>query len=124
MPRAYVAWRAGTTNRVVVPPRQTGNRFLGSLGGLQIPALVSASSIQIVYALTLYCDCNAAQALIRTYFRRHTVETRCARLHLHGKVKFTIFKYTLKNFIFISPFIYILHSIFVIIVHKKFLLTF
>ncbi len=28
---AYVAWRAGTTNRVAVPSRQAGNRFLASL---------------------------------------------------------------------------------------------
>ncbi len=27
---AYVAWRAGTSNRVVVLVRQAGNRFLGS----------------------------------------------------------------------------------------------
>jgi hypothetical protein len=26
---AYVAWRAGTTNRVVAPAHQAGNRFLG-----------------------------------------------------------------------------------------------
>jgi hypothetical protein len=32
---AYVAWRAGTSNRVVVPARQAGNRFLGSLKGRQ-----------------------------------------------------------------------------------------
>jgi hypothetical protein len=38
---AYVAWRAGTINRVVVPARQAGNRFLGSLQGLQIRALDS-----------------------------------------------------------------------------------
>ncbi len=31
------AWRAGTTNKVVVPVRQAGNRFLGSLKGLQTP---------------------------------------------------------------------------------------
>ncbi len=30
IPRACVAWRAGTTNRVVVPAHQAGNRFLGS----------------------------------------------------------------------------------------------
>jgi hypothetical protein len=36
--QAYVAWRAGTTSRVVVPARQAGNRFLGSLKGLQIRA--------------------------------------------------------------------------------------
>ncbi len=35
---AYVVWRAGTKNRVVVPARQAGNRFLVSLKGLQIPA--------------------------------------------------------------------------------------
>jgi hypothetical protein len=36
---ACVAWRAGTTNRVVVAARQAGNRFLGSLKGLQIRSL-------------------------------------------------------------------------------------
>jgi hypothetical protein len=36
---AYVVWRAGMTNRVVVPARQAGNRFSGSLKGLQIRAL-------------------------------------------------------------------------------------
>jgi hypothetical protein len=39
---AYVAWRAGTTNRVGVPARQARNRFLGSLKGLQIRALESS----------------------------------------------------------------------------------
>ncbi len=35
-----IAWRAGTTNRVVVPaPRLHGNRFMGSLKDLQIRAL-------------------------------------------------------------------------------------
>jgi hypothetical protein len=38
---AYVACRVGTTNRVVVPARQAGNRFLGSLKGLQIRALAT-----------------------------------------------------------------------------------
>ncbi len=37
---AYIAWRAGTTNRVVVPARQPENRFLGSSKGLQVRALV------------------------------------------------------------------------------------
>ncbi len=41
IPPAYVAWRAGTTNRVVAPSRQAGNRFLGSLKGLQIRAQAS-----------------------------------------------------------------------------------
>ncbi len=35
IPSAYVAWRASTTNRVVVPTHQAGNRFLGSLKGLK-----------------------------------------------------------------------------------------
>jgi hypothetical protein len=38
IPPAYVAWRAGC-RRVVVPARHAGNRFLGSLKGLQIRAL-------------------------------------------------------------------------------------
>jgi hypothetical protein len=44
IPPAYVAWRTGSTNRVVelvVPARRAGNRFLGSLQGLQIRALQS-----------------------------------------------------------------------------------
>ncbi len=40
IPPAYVAWRAGKTNRLVVPARQAGHRFLGSLKGLQIRAQV------------------------------------------------------------------------------------
>ncbi len=45
IPSAYVAWRAGTTNRVAVPPaRKAGNRFLGSLKGLQIRFLGSSHS--------------------------------------------------------------------------------
>jgi hypothetical protein len=39
MQLAYVAWRASTSTRVVVPARQAENRFLGSLKGLQIRAL-------------------------------------------------------------------------------------
>ena len=38
-PPSYVAWRAGTTNRVVIQARQAGNQFMGSLKGLQIRAL-------------------------------------------------------------------------------------
>jgi hypothetical protein len=35
----YAAWRAGTSNRVVIPAHQAGHRFLSSLKGLQIRAL-------------------------------------------------------------------------------------
>ncbi len=38
IPPAFVAWRAGTTNRAAVPARQAGNRFSGSFTGLQIRA--------------------------------------------------------------------------------------
>jgi hypothetical protein len=38
IPPAYVAWRACTSNMVVAPTRQAGNRILGSLKGLQIRA--------------------------------------------------------------------------------------
>ncbi len=38
IPPAYVAWRACTSNMVVAPARQAGNRILGSLKGLQIRA--------------------------------------------------------------------------------------
>ncbi len=41
IPPAYVDWRAGTEHRVVVPARQVENRFLGSLKGLQIRALLT-----------------------------------------------------------------------------------
>jgi hypothetical protein len=41
---ACVVWRANTTNRVFVPARQAGNRFLGTLKGLQIQALFCSAS--------------------------------------------------------------------------------
>jgi hypothetical protein len=34
IPPAYVDWRGGTSNRVVVPARQAENLFLASLKGL------------------------------------------------------------------------------------------
>ncbi len=43
---AYVAWQAGTSNRVLVPARQAGNRFLGSLKGVQIWAQANNCSIR------------------------------------------------------------------------------
>jgi hypothetical protein len=48
MPLAYVAWRTGTTCRVVVPIRQAGNRFLGSLKGLQIRAQATVRSAEFI----------------------------------------------------------------------------
>ncbi len=42
---AYVAWWAGTSNRVLVPDRQAGNRFLGSLKCVHIRAQASNCSV-------------------------------------------------------------------------------
>jgi hypothetical protein len=39
-PAAYVAWQANMTNIIFVLARQAGNRFLASLKGLQIRALL------------------------------------------------------------------------------------
>jgi hypothetical protein len=41
IPPAYVAWRAGTSNRIIVPAHQARNRFMSSLKGLQIRAQFS-----------------------------------------------------------------------------------
>jgi hypothetical protein len=43
--RLCIARLAGTTNRVVVTARQAGNRFLGSLKGLQIWALFACTCV-------------------------------------------------------------------------------
>ncbi len=40
----YSLWRAGTSIRIVLPARQAGNRFLGSLKSLQNRALMSLNS--------------------------------------------------------------------------------
>ncbi len=50
IPPAHVAWQAGTTNRVVVPARQAGNRFLWSLKGLRIRALL--------WYISVNCGCS------------------------------------------------------------------
>jgi hypothetical protein len=52
----YVAWRAGTKNRVVVPARQAGNRFLVSLKGLQIRAL-AFNKFLIYFRTSLLTKC-------------------------------------------------------------------
>jgi hypothetical protein len=52
IPPAYVGWRAGTTNWVVVPARQAGNRFLALKGSL-IRALVLLSPLLLLVFLLL-----------------------------------------------------------------------
>ncbi len=67
MPPAYVAWH--DKYRVVVKPRQAGNRFMGSLKGLQIRALYYsmvcysclasvAHVLPIAVTFPLYDTCN------------------------------------------------------------------
>ncbi len=51
IPAAYVARRAGKSNRVFVRARQAVNRFLGSLKGLQIRALCNLSMTGTEWAL-------------------------------------------------------------------------
>ncbi len=51
--QGYVAWRAGTSKRVVVSARQSGSRFLGSLKGLQIRAQVSLIAC-IVFFVSIF----------------------------------------------------------------------
>ncbi len=63
IPQAHGAWRAGTSNRVVVTERQVGNRFLGTLKGLQIRALLyksggGRSNVFLFKFLTLSNKCT------------------------------------------------------------------
>jgi hypothetical protein len=51
---AYLAWWAGMTNRVVVRARQTRNRYLGSLKGLQIRVQLSTEAQINIGDLTPY----------------------------------------------------------------------
>ncbi len=60
----YSLGRAGTSNRVVVPVRQAGNRFLGSLKGLQIRA-------QIPYPVSGVEENGMYQNRTGTYFEVH-----------------------------------------------------
>ncbi len=46
---AHVAWRASSTNRVFVRARQAGNRYLGSLKGLQIRAQRSCAEVNSLH---------------------------------------------------------------------------
>ncbi len=81
IPPAYVAWRDGTTNRVVVPVRQAGNRFLGSWKGFQIRAQLlhknsHDNSLQRHPPLAAFCTWSS---LLSVYF----LYSLCW-LHLHG----------------------------------------
>ncbi len=51
---AYVAWRVSTFNRVVVPARNAGNRFLGSFKGLQIRLSSSTDFLRPPFAFQIW----------------------------------------------------------------------
>jgi hypothetical protein len=55
----YAAWQADTTNRLVISARQAGNRFLGSIKGLQIQALSTQPfhryKSKVIFVLLFYC---------------------------------------------------------------------
>ncbi len=57
IPPAYVPWRTGTTNRIVVAARQAGNRFLSSLKGLKIRALYARMGEACCVCLCVLCVC-------------------------------------------------------------------
>jgi hypothetical protein len=54
IPLAYVAWRAGTTNRVVASARDAVIRFLDSLKVLQIRARLCAVKSTTVQCTLMY----------------------------------------------------------------------
>ncbi len=57
-PPAYLAcWRVVTTNRAVVPARQTGNRFLGSCSQIRAYATLGWRNLLLCYFLNLSCRC-------------------------------------------------------------------
>jgi hypothetical protein len=68
-----IAWQAGISNRVVVPaPRQAGNRFLGSLQGLYIRALIRDHESA--------CNCRK---YIYLYENVHQIEWKCLNISSH-----------------------------------------
>ncbi len=88
IPSAYVAWRASTTNRVVVPACQAGNRLLGSLKGLQIRAQNMLMEVQRRPVLFSWLIPLAPPSLIFLSYRPTTMySTRLAtiwRPRVHG----------------------------------------
>ncbi len=72
-PPAYVACRAATSNGVVIPAHQAGNRFLGSLKGLQIRVLLqcylwihSSNLFGLVYPIRIVQFCSAPFSSVRS----------------------------------------------------------
>ncbi len=76
---AYVARRAGTTKRVVVPALQPENRFLGSIKGLQIRALISWLTC-LQWSPSLWCTRKSYPAEKNERTLRYTLPKYCSLL--------------------------------------------
>ncbi len=72
---AYVAWRASTTNRVISPARQAGNRFPDSLKCLQIRALVLLGCLFL--SVHIYAHC---------YYVLPSINLGCLFILISGKM--------------------------------------
>jgi hypothetical protein len=64
----YVAWRAGTSNRVVLPARQAAGRFLGSLKGLQIRAQGVLAAHLLYINIFISAACKTHICIFSVYF--------------------------------------------------------
>ncbi len=87
--------RAGTSNRVVVPAHQAGNRFLGSLKGLQMRALIlvyCTSTCGCRSHLPTELDCTPLNIKQRTnQFRtRNFLSSNASCLHLYLPSAYTV----------------------------------
>jgi hypothetical protein len=87
IPPAYVAWRAGTICRAVVPTCQAGNRFLGSLKGLKyrLSRIDSFTPIHIYKPIHTNID-TLVQAYIYRLIQSY-IDTHLA-LNIHFVPKF------------------------------------
>jgi hypothetical protein len=95
---ANEAWRAGTTNRVVVPVRQAENRFLGFLKGLQIRALKMAVNLAV-------CPTEKTMFIILLFCTTHVLWYLCAVSGNKISIFFALFRFLNFSFCFIlTPF--------------------
>jgi hypothetical protein len=93
IPPAYVAWRAGMSNRLVVPARQAGNRFLNSWKGLQIRA---QSIFKLINQIIINTEVSIAKKILKLNlcftclfrFKHKNWDTLCMSIvHIAGSGK-------------------------------------
>jgi hypothetical protein len=66
---AYVAWRAGMSNRVVLPARQAGNRFLGPLKVYKSGLLFGRQNVNRTGRSDPYMMYDCCHCSLRTFFK-------------------------------------------------------